>query len=78
MQIPMINRVSSFLHQFSLVHQLSQMQSEMETLAREEAHFLEVTGKAISLLTARQERRGFQFQTSLQPSTRVMRDHFTA
>lgn len=57
MPIPMIDKLSSFLHQYSLVHQLSLMQKDMETLAQEEAHFMEVTGKTISLLSARQERR---------------------
>lgn len=66
MPIPMIDRVSSFLHQFSLVHQLSLMQSEMETLARDEAHFLEVTGKTISLLAARHEWADIQLPPASQ------------
>lgn len=71
MPIPMISKVSSFLHQFSLAHQLSLMQSEMETLAREEAHFMEVTGKTISLLAARHEWTDMQ----LPPSATVRATH---
>lgn len=56
MPIPMMDKVSSFLHQISLAHQISLMETEMEALAQEEAHFLEITGKAISLLSARTER----------------------
>lgn len=69
MKFPLINRVSSLLQQFSLVHQFSLMQSEMETLAREEARFLEVTGNTISLLSALQETRDLQQQRSSHPMT---------
>lgn len=77
MQIPMIEKISSFLQQISLVHQFSLMQSEMETLAREEARFLEVTGKTISLLSALQEWGDFQQQRSSYPMTGVLHSHFT-
>lgn len=70
MPIPMIDKVSSFLHQFSLVHQLSLMQSEMETLARDEAYFMEVTGKAVLLLSQRHEDAGFPPPSS-QPAIRA-------
>ncbi len=68
MPIPMIDKVSSFLHQYSLVHQLSLMQKDMETLAQEEAYFMEVTGKTISLLSARQERKASPAATILATS----------
>lgn len=55
MTFPLINRLSSLLQQVSLVHQFSLMQSEMETLAREEARFLEVSGNTLMLLSALQE-----------------------
>lgn len=69
MKSPLINSISSFLQQISLVHQFSLMQSEMETLAREEARFLEVSGKTISLLSALQEKGDFQQQRSSFPMT---------
>lgn len=71
MPIPMIDKVSSFLHQFSLAHQLSLMQRDIETLAREEAYFMEVTGRTISLLTSRHEEAGFPPSTSSQPAIRA-------
>jgi len=69
MKFPLINKVSSLLQQISLVHQFSLMQSEMETLAREEARFLEVTGNTISLLSALQEKGDLQQLRSSQPMT---------
>ncbi|WP_173065497.1 hypothetical protein [Sulfurimicrobium lacus] len=69
MTFPFINKVSSILQEFSLVHQFSLMQREMETLARDEARFLEVTGNTISLLSALQENGDFQQRRSSQPMT---------
>ncbi|MEN6587593.1 MAG: hypothetical protein ABFE02_16250 [Sulfuricella sp.] len=69
MNFPFINKVSSLLQQVSLVHQFSLMQSEMETLAREEARFLEVTGNTISLLSALEDKGDFQQRPSSHPMT---------
>lgn len=69
MKIPLAGKVSSFLHQLSLAHQLSRMKSEMEALAREEARFIEVSGRTIALLSARQERGGRRLPPSSQRYT---------
>lgn len=54
-------KVSSFLQilrQVSLMHQLSQLQHEVEILAGQEARLVEIAEKALQLVSSHQEQVG--------------------
>lgn len=61
MMISAKDKVSSFLQilqQVSLIHQLSQLQHEVEILAGQEARLVEIAEKALQLVNSRQEQVG--------------------